>query len=78
MPMVKIAVTVKEEIAKEIDHLVASGHYPNRSKVVQAALAEILAGTKKLRMAAECAKLDAKEEEALADEAVGTESWPEY
>ena len=78
MPMTKIAVTIDEKVSKEIDRLVATGRYPSRSKVVQDALKEIMRGAKKLRLAAECAKLDPDEERALAEESLGADSWPEY
>ncbi len=78
MTMVKIAVTVEEKTAEEMDRLVASGRYPSRSKIVQIALGEILRDSKKLRLAAECAKLDPLEEQRMAEEFIEDESWPEY
>jgi Arc/MetJ-type ribon-helix-helix transcriptional regulator len=76
--MAKIAVTIDENVAKGIDRLVRSGRFPNRSKAVQAGLVEILRGERRGRLAAECAKLDPAEERALAEEAMETDSWPEY
>jgi len=78
MPMVKIAVTIDEEVAKEIDRLVAMGRYPNRSKIVQLALREIMGDAKKMRLAAECAKLCEQDEKAMAEEALESDLWPEY
>ncbi|MBZ0274438.1 ribbon-helix-helix domain-containing protein [bacterium] len=78
MPMTKIAVTIDEKDAVEIDRLVAAGHYPNRSKVIQEALKSILRDSKIRRLAAECAKLDPAEEQAMAEEFLGSDSWPEY
>jgi Arc/MetJ-type ribon-helix-helix transcriptional regulator len=78
MPMTKIAVTVDKEVAREIDRLVALGRFSNRSKAIQQALKEMLRDTKKMMLAAECVKLDPKEEKALAEEFIGSESWPEY
>ena len=78
MPMTKIAVTVEEKTAREMDRLVAAGRYPSRSKLVQDALKEILRGSKKLRLELECSKLDPNEEQALAEEFIEDESWPEY
>lgn len=78
MPMTKIAVTIDERVAKEIDRLVAIGRYPSRSKVIQEALQEVLRGAKRYRLAVECAHLDPQEEIAMAEESLGADSWPEY
>ncbi len=78
MPKTKVAVTIDDDVARELDRLVAAGRYANRSKIVQTALRELLRGGKQARLAAECAKLDAGEEQALAEEFAGAESWPEY
>ena len=66
MPTNRITVTVENRVAVEIDRLVTVGHYPNRGKVVQAALQVLLRGTREKRLAAECAKLDPQEEQAWA------------
>ncbi|MCL4233126.1 MAG: CopG family transcriptional regulator [Deltaproteobacteria bacterium] len=78
MPMAKIAVTVDERVAAEMDRHVASGRYPSRSRIVQEALNEKLRRSKRQRLAAECAKLDQGEEKAIAGEAPYGASWPEY
>ncbi len=78
MPMTKIAVTVDEGVATEMDRLVASGRYPNRSRIVQEALNEKLRRSKRQRLAAECARLDPDEEKAIAEEALQSAPWPEY
>ncbi len=39
---------------------------------------EILRNAKKLRLAAECAKLDADDEKSLAEEFIDPKAWPEY
>jgi len=78
MAMAKIAVTIDEATVRGVDRLVKEGKYPNRSKVVQSALKEILADSKKRRLAQECAKLDQAEEQALAEEALEADRWPGY
>jgi Arc/MetJ-type ribon-helix-helix transcriptional regulator len=78
MPTRKIAVTVDEVTVREIDRLVAAGRYPNRSRAVSSALREALKQQKRTRLAVECEKLDAGEEQALAEESVGTDEWPAY
>jgi Arc/MetJ-type ribon-helix-helix transcriptional regulator len=78
MPSVKVAVTVESETLKRVDALVARNVFPNRSQAFQAALAEKLARLDRSRLATECAKLDAKVEQALADEGLERDAWPEY
>jgi Arc/MetJ-type ribon-helix-helix transcriptional regulator len=80
MPSVKVAVTVDSDTLKQVDSLVASHVFPNRSQAFQAALAEKLARLGRTRLAEECAKLDPPSEQALADEGLNRErdAWPEY
>jgi len=79
MGTTKIAVTVESETLREIDRWVKGGRYPNRSRAVQAALAEMLARHKRRRLIEELGKLDPKQERALAEEALsGEPAWPEY
>jgi Arc/MetJ-type ribon-helix-helix transcriptional regulator len=60
--------------------LVQQGEYPNRSKAIQAAVSEKLARMERGRLAVECAKLDPRAEQALAEDGMGGElaAWPEY
>jgi len=80
MASVKVAVTVDSDTLKRVDSLVARNVFPNRSQAFQAALAEKLARLDRTRLAAECAKLEPKFEQALADEGLDKErdAWPEY
>ena len=80
MGSAKIAITIKEDLLTQVDRWVAEGRYPNRSQAVQAAIAEKLERAHRRRLAEEAAKLDPKEERALAEEgfAAGTETWPAY
>ena len=54
--------------------------YPNRSRAISDAVAEKLRRMDRGRLARECAKLDRKFEQALAEEGMGSdiEQWPEY
>jgi Arc/MetJ-type ribon-helix-helix transcriptional regulator len=54
--------------------------YPNRSRVIQEAVAEKLARIDRSRLARECAKLEPTEERALAEEGMSEEmsQWPTY
>jgi len=76
----KVAITLDRQLLTEIDDLVASGTYPNRSQAIEAALSETLARRARTRLIRECARLDPGEERALAEEGLGAEGieWPEY
>ena len=80
MSSVKIAITIDSGTLKRVDGLVAKNVFPNRSRAIQAAVAEKLARVERGRLAAECAKLDPAFEKALAEEGTGEElaAWPEY
>jgi Arc/MetJ-type ribon-helix-helix transcriptional regulator len=80
MGSIKVAITIERDTLAGIDGLVARKIFPNRSRAIQAALAEKLERMERRRLAAECAKLDPQFEQALADEGLGVEaeSWPEY
>jgi metal-responsive CopG/Arc/MetJ family transcriptional regulator len=80
MSSVKVAITIDSETLKRVDALVAKKVFPNRSRAVQAAVAEKLARLEHTRLATECAKLDPAFEQALAEEGLGEEleTWPAY
>ena len=80
MGSVKVAVTIDRQTLERVDGLVSKKVFPNRSRAIQAAIAEKLARMERGRLASECAKLDRKFEKALAEEGLGQEleAWPEY
>jgi len=80
MAKTKIAVTIETELLEDLDALIANARFPNRSQAIEAAVAEKLDRLRRGRLARECAKLDPKEEKALAEEGLGAEleAWPEY
>jgi metal-responsive CopG/Arc/MetJ family transcriptional regulator len=78
MPMTKIAITVDENTLREVDRWIQEHRYPNRSRAIQAALEEKLQRQHRYRLAEESAKLEVAEEQALAEEGLGDESWPAY
>ena len=80
VPKTKVAVTLDSELVDRVDRLVEAARFPNRSQAIEAALAEKLDRLDRGRLRRECAKLDPKEEQALADEGLvlDDESWPEY
>jgi Arc/MetJ-type ribon-helix-helix transcriptional regulator len=75
----KVAITLESETLRDIDRWVREGRFPNRSRAVQTALAEMLARRKRRRLVEELSKLDAKQERAFAEESLsGEPAWPEY
>lgn len=76
----KIAITIDDRMLKQIDILVKSKFFPNRSKAIQEAVAEKLIRLEKSRLAQECAKLDSDFEQSMAEEGFSAEmeEWPEY
>ena len=80
MSVAKIAITMEEALVEQVDRLVRERAYPNRSRAIQDAVADKLRRMDRGRLARECAKLDPKLEQALAEEGIGAEaeSWPEY
>jgi len=80
MSTAKIAITIEEDLLDELDRLVSSKVFLNRSKAIQEAVAEKLMRVNKSRLARECAKLDPAMEKAMAEEGFSQdmEEWPEY
>jgi Arc/MetJ-type ribon-helix-helix transcriptional regulator len=76
----KIAITIDQELLARLDRLVEEKHFANRSRAVQEAVRDKLERLGKGRLARECAKLDPREEKALAEEGFGADAttWPEY
>ncbi len=80
MASVKVAITLERETLVRVDALVAKSVFLNRSRAIQEAVSDKLARMERSRLATECAKLDPKFEQALAEEGLGQEleAWPEY
>ena len=80
MPKTKIAVTVEATLVEELDDMVAQRRFTNRSQGIELALSEKLRRLARTRLAQEAAKLDPKEEKALAEEGLAgsRDTWPEY
>jgi len=76
----KIAITIDDNLLKQLDLMVINKVYPNRSKAIQAAVADKLKRLERTRLAQECAKLDPKYEQNIAEEGFSREidEWPEY
>jgi metal-responsive CopG/Arc/MetJ family transcriptional regulator len=80
MPKTKVAVTLDATLLRRIDELVAQQRFPNRSQAIEAAVAEKLDRVSHSRLAREAARLDPREEKALAEQGLATDlaAWPEY
>jgi Arc/MetJ-type ribon-helix-helix transcriptional regulator len=78
MPTTKVAITVDEQLLKLVDRWVTQGRYPSRSQAIQAAVREKVERWNHTRLAEEVAKLNPKEERALAEENLAGEAWPEF
>ena len=80
MAVAKIAISLEEGLLSEVDRLVRRHVFPNRSRAIQEAVREKVAKLSVNRLARECARLDPKAEQALAEEGMSGEvaSWPEY
>ncbi len=76
----KIAITIDQNTLNQLDLLVKSHMFPNRSRAIQEAVAEKIERIEKNRLARECAKLDPKFEQKMAEEGFKMEidEWPEY
>ncbi len=80
MPKTKLAITLEAGLVERVDSLVAKRRFANRSQAIEAAVSEKLARLDRVRLAEECAKLDAAEEAAFAEEGLAgsVDTWPEY
>jgi len=76
----KIAITIDDNTLKQLDGLVKSKLFPNRSRAIQEAIIEKLSRLEKRRLAQECSKLDPEFEKSLAEEGLSSEleEWPAY
>jgi metal-responsive CopG/Arc/MetJ family transcriptional regulator len=76
----KIAITIDDNLLKQLDSMVTNKVYPNRSKAIQDAVADKLRRLERTRLAQECAKLDPQYEQNIAEEGFSMEidEWPEY
>ena len=80
MPVAKVAITMDEELLHQVDALVSSDVFPNRSKAIQAAVEAQLKLLRREALVRECAKLSIVEEQKLAEEGLEAEAgaWPAY
>jgi len=80
MSTAKVAISIEENVLNQLDRLVSSHVFPNRSKAIQEAVKEKLSRINRSRLARECSKLNPNFEQSLAEEGLSAEvrQWPEY
>jgi metal-responsive CopG/Arc/MetJ family transcriptional regulator len=80
MSTVKVAISIDRELLKGVDSLVSKRVFPNRSRAIAEAVREKLQRLNRDRLASECAKLDPKYEQKMAEEGMESDlgEWPEY
>ena len=80
MSTVKVAISIDGDLLKAVDSLVSKRVFPNRSRAIAEAVREKLQRLNRDRLARECAKLDPKYEQRIAEEGVEVDlaEWPEY
>ena len=69
-----------DTLLHRLDGLVKTRTFRSRSHAVQETVSEKISRMDKSALARECAKLDPKSEQAMADEGLATEisAWPKY
>lgn len=80
MSTAKIAVSIDDKQLKKIDYYVKKHVFKSRSQAFQISISKTLEQLEHSRLARECAKLDASEEQEIADMGLDEdlESWPKY
>jgi len=80
MPKTKVAVSLDAKLVSRLNSLVREARFPSRSYAIEVALAEKLDRLGRVRLARECARLNPRQERALAEKGISEELalWPEY
>jgi metal-responsive CopG/Arc/MetJ family transcriptional regulator len=80
MAVAKIAISLEARLLRRLDSLVSRRVFRSRSEAIQHAVRDKLHRLERTRLAAECAKLDPKEEQRFADEGLKKDApeWPAY
>jgi Arc/MetJ-type ribon-helix-helix transcriptional regulator len=78
MSAANVAISMDELLLQRLDQLVKDGAFRDRSEAVQQAVSEKIQRMDTCALARECAKLEPKAEQALADESLAADlsSWP--
>ncbi len=80
MKAAKIAITIDQDLLRRLDRAARKYAFRSRSRAIQEAVRDKLDRLDRTLLARECAKLDPREEQALAEQGMGAEleQWPEY
>jgi metal-responsive CopG/Arc/MetJ family transcriptional regulator len=80
MSATKIAITLDAELLRKVDLLVAERRFPTRSRAIQEAVKTAVERLERGRLERECAKLDPKFEQQLAEQGLAEDlaAWPNY
>ena len=80
MATTKIAITLEKTLVDKLDEMVKKELFPSRSKAIQEAVKEKIIRLDKGRLDRECANLDPKFEQEMAEEGISIvlDEWPEY
>ena len=70
----KIAISIKPTLLKQLDSYIKDNIFKNRSQAIQIAVKNVIEDLEHQSLAIECAKLDANEEQAMAEEWLDGES----
>lgn len=68
MGSARLSLKLRKILLANVHRGMGDGPYPNRSQAIQAAVREKMECLRKRRLAAQAAKLDPKEERALAED----------
>ncbi|MGH9722657.1 MAG: CopG family ribbon-helix-helix protein [Bryobacteraceae bacterium] len=74
----KVAISLEKKTVADLDRWVREGKYPNRSRALQAAVDLLAEREKRRRLVRELAKLSRVEEQRMAEEGLGDDSWPAF
>lgn len=76
----KIAISIDHGLLKKLDYFIKKKKFKTRSQAIQKAVKDTLERLEHRRLAQECAKLDATEEQQLAEEGLEEDrkTWPEF
>lgn len=80
MKAAKIAISIDSDLLERLDYFVDKKRFKTRSHAIQFAVNDALQHLEHRRLAQECAKLDPKHEQQLADEGLDEDykEWPEF
>lgn len=80
MSVAKVTISIEEGLLRKVDNLVTKRVFSTRSQAIQSAVAEKITRFDNNRLARECEKLNAAEEQSLADWGLEADAkeWPAY